>query len=404
MPPRKRQPDDTQPPDTSTQQPAIRQSTRPAEIAAKKAKVLQDAQEAAARQAQLRQERADKLAKLPKAPDGNRGDGNFHAVFLQMGQGDCTLMTTPQGHVVMLDCGSDSKEETDAKAYQRRISDVIHGAKFLKDRNIIDVLILTHPDSDHYNQLTKMLKDDVQIDSYYHSSNRVAYSGASGFIAQRCKVACKVNHHDNDGTQVIELVTGENNTKIDLTATGSVPRLDGNGGILVHTEKDCTISLLAGNVNRGDLKDNSNDTNRGSIATLIEVFDQRILMCGDGTINTEAYLLKYHKARLANLDVVQAGHHGSINTSSSQKFVDHVHPKLVVISAGMKIPMHHLPSWETINRYKRVTDRSDQGYVVSSWKTSVSLYDPFTETIFEKIYVTGSRGTFEYTVPPKAVP
>jgi beta-lactamase superfamily II metal-dependent hydrolase len=364
-------------------------------------------QEAADKQEQLRKERAEKLAALGKAPDGNRGDGNFHAVFLKMGQGDCTLMTTPLGHVIMLDCGSDSRESETESLYTKRIQDVIYGEKFLKTSSVIDVLILTHPDSDHYNQLKKMLDSDVQIGSYYHSANRVDYSAqqVSGFLAEKCLVACKVNHHDKDGAQVIELVTdGTQKLKLPDATSSAVPRLDGKGGILVHAERNCTISLLAGNVNTVDLDDHSNHTNRGSIATLIEVFGQRILMCGDGTINTEAYLLKYHEARLANLDVVQAGHHGSINTSSSLEFVRHVRPQQVVISAGLKIPLHHLPSWETINRYRKVMDPSPTDYAVSAWEPgAMGAYDHTTQNIFEKIYITGSRGTFEYTVEaPKA--
>ncbi|RFU41625.1 hypothetical protein DZF91_10635 [Actinomadura logoneensis] len=399
MPP-KRKGDDLPPPRPKT--------ARLQAIDKKAEDVKRAAQEAADKQEQLRKERAEKLAALGKAPDGTRGDGNFHAVFLKMGQGDCTLMTTPRGHVVMLDCGSDSKENEAESLYKKRIHDVIYGEKFLKTSSVIDVLILTHPDSDHYNQLKKMLDPDVQIDSYYHSSNRVDYAAqqVSGFLVEKCPVAYKVNHHDNAGAQVIELVTADGTQKLKLpdATSSAVPRLDGKGGILVHTEANCTISLLAGNVNRVDLDDHSNHTNRGSIATLIEVFGQRILMCGDGTINTEAYLLQYHKARLANLDVVQAGHHGSINTSSSQEFVKHVRPRQVVISAGMKIPLHHLPSWETITRYQAVMDPSPTDYAVSAWEPgAMGAYDHTTRNIFEKIYITGSRGTFEYTVEaPKA--
>jgi hypothetical protein len=72
----------------------------------------------------------------------------------------------------------------------------------------------------------------------------------------------------------------------------------------------------------------------------------------------------------------------------------------------MKITMHHLPSWETIKRYQKVMDPSPHDYAVSAWEPGGSgSYLHTTANIFEKIYVTGSRGTFEYTIQaPKAAP
>src|SRR3954467_10964932 len=54
------------------------------------AAVLRAAQE-------LQEQRDAMLANQAQALPGSLGDKNFHAAFVQMGQGDCTIMATPEG-------------------------------------------------------------------------------------------------------------------------------------------------------------------------------------------------------------------------------------------------------------------------------------------------------------------
>src|SRR5258706_12654980 len=60
------------------------------------AKELEIAKEQKARE-QLEKQRAQSLANRPQAPAGNRSDRQLHMAFIQMGQGDCTIISTPGG-------------------------------------------------------------------------------------------------------------------------------------------------------------------------------------------------------------------------------------------------------------------------------------------------------------------
>jgi hypothetical protein len=125
-------------------------------------------------------DRSIAVATRPTAPLGNRNDNHLHIAFIQMGQGDCTLISTPRGQTILIDCGSTATESADTSwpDYQRRVRGIVYGPKFLHNYNKVDVLILTHPDQDHYNMLESMLNDSVQIERCFHSC---AFSGYSQY-------------------------------------------------------------------------------------------------------------------------------------------------------------------------------------------------------------------------------
>jgi beta-lactamase superfamily II metal-dependent hydrolase len=143
-------------------------------------------------------------------------------------------------------------------------------------------------------------------------------------------------------------------------------------------------------------------SNRGSIVTLIEAFGKKILICGDATVNTERFLLNTVKDRLQNLTVLQVGHHGSINTSSSQEFAEWVNPEIAVASAGELIPLHHLPSKAALDQYVQLM--TDAGRTVTkphetySWEAeAMGSYIPAHPFYTQAVYTTGSYNSYELT-------
>ena len=104
---------------------------------------------------------------LDPAADHQAGDGNCYLTFVNVGAGDCTLITTPLGARIMVDCGSDSQADvilnpdldpsTTGKTPVQVIGDTINSPTFLNGRATVDLLFLTHPDADHYNLLRSIL-------------------------------------------------------------------------------------------------------------------------------------------------------------------------------------------------------------------------------------------------------
>ena len=393
---RKRQNDGDRP---DQKRPRTRSQTKP-QRDAEQAAILEAARKHAE---ELRLRREEALKKQPATPAGNRGDGSLHISFLQMGQGDCCLIATPKGRVIMIDCGSDSKDSEDNAVYTKRIKDSIYTEKFLKNQNEIDILILTHPDTDHYDKAKEVLKDNVIIHNVYHSAKFPDYSAGqtSTWISSRTTDPSFIKAVTHN-LLTFGFIRINDKDVLNADETNTVDRLDGKGGIRIVDEENCKIAILASNVDQLYVNDNSNTTNRGSVVTLIEIFDQKLLICGDATRSTEHYLLKNHGDRLANLCVLQAPHHGSNNTSSSQEFVDKTKPINVVMSAGKKVDKDHLPSEDTIVRYENRQALSKRSEVpeheIFYWeKGRMGSYSNTSKFTKRAVYITGSNGTFTRT-------
>ncbi|MEV4749541.1 hypothetical protein AB0K21_24430 [Streptosporangium sp. NPDC049248] len=376
--------------------------------------------------------RAREIASRPAAKAGTRDDENFHAAFIQMGQGDCTIMCTPEGRVVMIDCGSDSYREVigadedlpeageeedeeketkkDLETLRRIIGGTLKHEKFLKGSNTVDLLILTHPDADHYNKLSAVMDDSVEFQKVYHSKSRAHYSkgGTSAWILAHAadeNLIFEVDHHRNGADQVIAL----NGVPVLAPPEDEDPPeggvLDGKGGILVLDEPNCKISLLSGNVNTTAHKDHSTPANRGSLVVLIEVFKKkRLLLSGDATLNTEQYVVDHHSARIGSVDLATASHHGSDNTSALAAYVTAVKPKQLLVSAGKQIKMHHLPSAAVLNRYMAVmaTAQKIPEHTLYYWAPGgLNSYNAESMKTELPVYITGSYGTWPYSILAK---
>ncbi|GAB3279499.1 ComEC/Rec2 family competence protein [Kineosporia babensis] len=389
--------------------------TRSATKPARDAKLQAIAQQALAEQRALAQRRAQDLANRPVAPPGNRGDGQLHLAFVKIGQGDCAIMATPRGQIVLFDCGSDAKDSETDLLYRRRVQAVLTRAKFMAGYNTVDILVLTHPDADHYNQLTNILNPAVTINNVYFSSELRFYAqgATSSFITTQMSNVLgikKVVHNHDPGNQapgqVTIAVNGGTPTPVPAASAGVfVDRLDAAGGIRIVDEPNCTVSILAADVSHQYVADNSNTTNRGSVVTLIETTRDKILICGDATFNTEQYLLNTARARITGMSIAQAGHHGSRLTSSSQAFVDTVNPLRSVISAPKAVPLHHLPSEEVIDRYRTRLNTSNRALIPShetfGWRAgSFGSYTNESQFHQEQVFTTGSWDTVEFTLTP----
>ncbi|WP_018658349.1 ComEC/Rec2 family competence protein [Actinomadura flavalba] len=396
---------------------STRSQTKPGRDAALAARLLADEEAAQA----LADARAEQLRNIPRPPDGNRGDEHFHAAFIRMGMGDCAIFSTPGRRIVMIDCGTDSYGEVigrapdapstaaDQLAFTARVRDTIYNdSKFMLGTDVVDLLILTHPDGDHYNQLAQILKPTTQIHRVYHSRARREYAigqtsswllghVVGGTEEVRSRRISQVENHRNGGVQVFRL----NDQDVTATTGGEADAfLDGAGGIRVLTEPDCKITLLAGGVETSTLPDSSTPNNRSSIVVLIEVHGKRLLLSGDATLNTERYVVDRHAGRIGGVDLASASHHGSVNTSSLDAYVTAVHPKQLVISAGKEITMHHLPSQAVIDRYlaamPAAVDIPD--HTLYYWAPGgMGSYLASYRVTRKPIYITGSRGTVQRT-------
>ena len=115
-------------------------------------------------------------------------DGKFEFMFVSMGQGECTLIRCPDGRVGMIDCGSKAYSGDDVSAAEKKrvMSEIGQGLcnqidqwtgnytypdiqPSITNKNVLDFLILTHCDGDHYNKIVEFIPTTITIRNVYFS-------------------------------------------------------------------------------------------------------------------------------------------------------------------------------------------------------------------------------------------
>ena len=210
-----------------------------------------------------------------------RPDGKLHVAFLDVGQGDATLIQSPDGRQVLIDGGRYSSLVLDRLGEQLPFWD-----------HTLDLVIATHPDDDHAAGLVGVVE-------------RYAVAGllTNGAAADDAGYAALLAAAEATGASVLVAQPGQS---IDL---GDGARLD---------------ILSAG----GDASLADNDA---SVVARLTYGELSVLLTGDAGEAAETALLA--GGQLTPAVVLKAGHHGA-NTSSGEAFLAAVRPQVVVISVG----------------------------------------------------------------------
>lgn len=247
--------------------------------------------------------------------------------FLDVGQGDCTLVTC-DGHAMLIDAGDDTK----GTAIQN----------YLKKQKIksLDYLILTHPDTDHI--------------------------GGAPVIITKFEIAkVFVSNFEKDNSTYRKLIQAldDNNLK------GSTPAVKSK-----YKLGTAEFTILAPN-------DTYNAPNDSSIALLLKNGKNSFLFTGDAEATAEMDILA--NGIDISADVYKVGHHGS-RSSTSKKFFKAVDPDYAVISCGEGNSYGH-PHAETLNTLRTngvsVYRTDEEGAIIATADgKAISFNVPASET------------------------
>lgn len=235
---------------------------------------------------------------------------DLEVVFLDVGQGDSILIKTPFGQNILIDGGPDD-------ITIKRLSENLAWW----DRRI-DLMILSHPHSDHVGGL-------IDVINRYKVA-KIIYTG--------------VVHNSPDYLFWLEKIRdrrqGGAGSKIPLTI------IDRPQTIKLGEDLELQIiypfkSLLAKEVD---------NLNSSSLAVKLVYGKTKFLFLGDAEVEVEKELLESGINLSAN--VLKASHHGS-DTSNSQEFLNVVNPEIVVIPVGEDNDFGH-PSRRVIKRLERI--------------------------------------------------
>jgi competence protein ComEC len=202
--------------------------------------------------------------------------------FLDVGQGDAIYIEAPGGNQIVIDGGKGDKV----------LSELGKVMPFF-DRKI-DVLIATHPDSDHVEGLVEIVK-----------RYKVAALLVSVNADKEGPFKTLLEESENRGVKIIRASMGQS---FEL----------GRGAVL---------EIIFPPEGEFGFEDNS-----ASIVSRLVYGRNSFLFTGDAPKAIENYIVSLYGDKLDS-DVLKAGHHGS-DTSSSEIFLAAVSPAYSVISCG----------------------------------------------------------------------
>jgi beta-lactamase superfamily II metal-dependent hydrolase len=328
---------------------------------------------------------------MPRDVNAQRGDGQLHITYNEMGQGDNVLIACPNGKVVVIDCGAarwDGNYFTPpAKPAQlrERAIQVLFEPCFLGNDQTVSALILTHADKDHCNELKSLFHHTLkgtakvaQIDALYHSGALDDYiEGSAAYYlttdlppTKTYAITVNASAQTINGNRIQDSArnTADIHKKsLQVGTQGFIKIIDGTA----KRGAACNVYILASNVQSypgisdgyGELREAVR--NRSSVVTMIVYGDKKFLFLGDATFHTEKFLKDTYGGRISQVEMLHVGHHASYRTSSSYindaqqdqairdiDFISHVNPKILAVSSAYDSGNSlKLPRWETIQNY-----------------------------------------------------
>ena len=380
---------------------------------------------------------------IPTGTGAQAGDGNLYVQFVNIGLGDCTLITTPQGRRIMVDCGCDGATQDivlnpslKGTKYLTHLRNQVKNKFFFNGRNQVDMLLLTHTDKDHHNKIKTILKPlsgmKVGI-TYYGGTEKFSEYGASAkYLYEVCgttNASLKkliVREEKKSKTAFTQTIND-----VDVKATSGTPGafgkefIDTGGAMVLYYEggttpkkSDFKISILAANAvgawrkktfytsdsrlkGAKEKKGNGTEQNQRSLIVLVECFEQKILICGDATVVTEYVAMNHYEDQLGEVGYQRIGHHGS-PTSSCKAFVESLQKDKVAIASvgGESLVKHHLPQKAILENYVPlpvIIQPVPGSHTIYAWD---ELTRDNISSITSNLWATGSNDTYQLSVNP----
>lgn len=220
--------------------------------------------------------------------------------FIDVGQGDATLIRTPSGKNMLIDAATKSKSAL--------VSDYIKSEGVKK----LDVVIATHPDEDHIGGMTDIIKK-FDIGTFYMPNKM---------------------HNTITFEHMLVLLKKEN-----ILVSEAL-----SGNIIPFDEE---MELLVLNPENKDYPNN----NAFSIATKLTYQDTSFLFTGDIEAINEYAMINNFGENLQS-KVIKLAHHGS-NSSNSPDFLKTVRPVAAVVSCAYNNQYNH-PSESVLKTLKNL--------------------------------------------------
>jgi competence protein ComEC len=229
------------------------------------------------------------------ACDDDKAPG-LQVTFIDVGQGDATLIELPSGEAILVDGGDDGAGEEAI-------------LPLLTERGIdaLTLVVATHPHADHVGGLDEVL-ERVPVEEIWVNGEASTSRAYASFLAAAI----------GSGALIFEVPAGH-----------------------VRDIGRTRLEVLWSDAGYPG-------ANNDSIVIAVELGDTRVLLTGDIEREAAAELVALYGDDLES-DLVKIPHHGSANTTN--RFIARTAPKLAIVCAGADNPYGH-PAPATIAAYR----------------------------------------------------
>ena len=203
----------------------------------------------------------------------------FSVHIIDVAQGDSIFIQTLEDKRILIDAGDEEAEHT-VYSYLKR-----------KGVKKIDVLIATHPDTDHIGSMDYII-DKFKI-SHFYMPDAKTDSEAFYNLLDSCR---------------------DKNLKIEYLTKGDILKIDSSTTMEILSPSTIT-----------------DKNNLNSIVSLLNYKGYEFLFTGDAEKENESEILS--SCNLPDIEFLKAGHHGS-SSSSTNEFIEKLKPEAVAISCG----------------------------------------------------------------------
>jgi len=310
----------------------------------------------------------------PKLTSGAAKLGEMNFAFVDMGQGDCTMISDPANNVYIIDCGSIDRLPAESMDKAQKLL-----RKWAGDRKI--ELIITHPDQDHYNKFWELLtfvEPIVMVKNIYFSYAKSDTSPLGNYTVGYFSS----NLHIFGNPDIVEVTLNSTTDRIKTWQEGTDYKVPTEAGLIDEVlelasgkvdDKAWSVKIIAGNVDSNYIS-KKDKSNTASLVTLAQFDTLKLLLTGDSTSETFTYLADYKANAIKNVDTFQIPHHGSETSIPEASFVDTVNPKSLIISVGLLNTSFFLPRKTIIDAWLKSKALRAGSLVIDYWVSGNKYY------------------------------
>ena len=237
--------------------------------------------------------------------------------FVDVGQGDSTFIITPKNKTILIDGGGSNTGSFDVG------ENTLLPYILDKGYNKIDLMIISHFDSDHVGGLLTIL-EEIKVEKV---------------------LIAKQEEQSENYKRFLNIVKEKN-----------IPVIVGKRGDKINIEKDLYLDILFPESEQIE----ENMINNNSLVFNMHYNNFSMLFTGDIEEIAEKRIIEITNKSRLKADIIKVPHHGS-KTSSTRELLEIVLPKIALIGVGKDNLFGH-PSSETIdklNELKIKTYRTD---------------------------------------------